>query len=435
VLPADGYTVTLRSAANGFKDASGELLDGDGNDTPGGNFTTTFTVGGPTTAVVDIPNFARGPGQSVDVPATSASNDLPLRISDGTGVTSITLTLRYNPVLLSVMGGATTLPGATVNVNTATAGAAVVTFTSTNPLGPGPVVFARLVAVVPSNAPYTSKHVLDIDNLQVNAGAIASRDDDGVHVVAYAGDTTGNGTYSGSDGANIVRVGVGLSTGFAAYQLLDPVIVGDVTSNSAVTALDAAFVLDEAVGIDRPEIAPIPPGGPVITPVGPDPVLSLGSSVASSPGGEVVVPVNLDRSDELDSVDLALSYDARRLELVNVKRGSLTADFDIFVVNHDAQAGTVRIVLARTAGRIFGRGSGSVAQLTFRVRDDAPAGRTIINLRQNLGSTTTQLNEGGLDLNPDPSNRAGDVLDGWVMILPRRRRLLEMLDRVLGRAD
>ncbi len=51
-LAADTYTVTLRSAADGFTDAAdGELLDGEnnaslpsGNGTAGGNFVRTFTV-------------------------------------------------------------------------------------------------------------------------------------------------------------------------------------------------------------------------------------------------------------------------------------------------------------------------------------------------------------------------------------------------------
>src|SRR5262249_38280028 len=44
VLPNDTYTVTLRSASNGFKDASGGLLDGNANGTPGDDFVTTFVV-------------------------------------------------------------------------------------------------------------------------------------------------------------------------------------------------------------------------------------------------------------------------------------------------------------------------------------------------------------------------------------------------------
>ena len=109
-LDPDTYTVRLRSAVNGFHDARGVLLDGNGDGTPGDDFTFTFTVDppAPATVVVGIPDFARGPGQPVDVPAgtgsTPANNDLPLRLSDGSGVTSVSLTLRYDPALLHITG-------------------------------------------------------------------------------------------------------------------------------------------------------------------------------------------------------------------------------------------------------------------------------------------------------------------------------------------
>ncbi|HXG12767.1 MAG TPA: hypothetical protein VNK04_23615, partial [Gemmataceae bacterium] len=98
-----------------------------------------------------------------------------------------------------------------------------------------------------------------------------------------------------------------------------------------------------------------------------------------------------------------------------------TADFDLFAVNLDRQAGTIRVGLGRSAGPITGRGSGSVLEITFRITRRAPAGRAVINLQHRLGVTTTQLNEGGLDLNPDPSDQAGDALDGVIRVLGRAR--------------
>ena len=76
ILAPDTYTVTLRSAANGFQDTSGGLLDGNGDGTTGDNYTTTFTVAPSSARVVAIPDFARGPGQPVNVPATGTG--LPL---------------------------------------------------------------------------------------------------------------------------------------------------------------------------------------------------------------------------------------------------------------------------------------------------------------------------------------------------------------------
>ena len=60
VLPNDTYTVTLRSASDGFQDADGNLLDGNADGTPGDNFVTTFVVNNPANSViVTLPDFAR----------------------------------------------------------------------------------------------------------------------------------------------------------------------------------------------------------------------------------------------------------------------------------------------------------------------------------------------------------------------------------------
>lgn len=428
VLPSGTYAVTLRSAGNGFRTPSGALLDGNSDGTPGDNYTASLPGVSSSVVVVSVSDLARGPDQGVDVPAGTAG--LPLRLSNGGGVTSVHLTLRYDPRLLTVTGGtvATGLPsGAAVTVNTSTPGVAVVDFTSP-PLPATVSEFIRLTAFVPVAAAdfYTQKHVLDLADLSVNGGALASTDDDGVHVAAYLGDTTANGGYSAADATRALRIATGLDTGFASYQLLDPVIIADVNATSTITSTDATRLLQEAVGIDRPEIPNLPLNAPLFTVSGPDPLLSIPWRFLAKRGGLITVPLNLDRSEGLDSADLALSYDVQRLELVAVKRGSLTRDFDLFQTNLDAEAGTLRVALGRSAGPVTGRGAGSVLGLVFRIRRDAPAGSAVVNLHHHLGNTRTQLNEGGLDLNPDPTDDGQDPLDGLITIretVARGRRI------------
>ncbi|HXG11446.1 MAG TPA: hypothetical protein VNK04_16955, partial [Gemmataceae bacterium] len=118
----------------------------------------------------------------------------------------------------------------------------------------------------------------------------------------------------------------------------------------------------------------------------------------------------------LESADLAISYDGERLEALEVRRGSLTADFDLFAVHTDPQSATIRVGLGRSAGPINGQGPGSVIEVVFRIRPDAPPGAAIINLRRDLAATVTQLNEGGLVLVPAPDNAAGDALDGGIIV-------------------
>jgi hypothetical protein len=68
---------------------------------------------------------------------------------------------------------------------------------------------------------------------------------------------------------------------------------------------------------------------------------------------------------------------------------------------------------------------GSLAEITFLVKGDAPAGSTTINLRANLptGEVTSLegIDDNGdpftFDLEPTPSDTAGDSLDGSIMVL------------------
>ena len=71
LLAPDTYTITLVSGTNAFVSTTGALLDGNGDGVPGDNLVSTFTVNPlPSNAVVvSIPDFARGYGQTVNVPA------------------------------------------------------------------------------------------------------------------------------------------------------------------------------------------------------------------------------------------------------------------------------------------------------------------------------------------------------------------------------
>jgi subtilisin-like proprotein convertase family protein len=428
VLPADDYTVTLRSVPGGFQTPDGRPLDGNADGVAGDPYTNSFTVLPSSAVVVSLPDFARGPGQPVRIPAIGAG--LPLALSDGSGVQDVVLTLYYNPDLLTLVRadpGLGVPNGATARLDPAPGGIPgrmVLTFHSPTALPAGAIDFVMLTAEVPPTAGYTAKHLVDLGDIVINNGAIAARDDDALHVAAYLGDATGNGALSATDAVRALRVSVGLDSGFAAHPLIDPRVLADINVNDRVDATDATRILQESVGIDRPEIPPIPTGLPPLTFGGPDPVLRFPRSFQGRPGDTITMPLVVDRSDGLEAADLAIAYDTQRLEVVEVRRASLTADFDLFLANGDASAGTLRVGLARMLGPIDGQGPGSVLEIVFRIRPDAPPGKAFVNLRQAVGSTRTQLNEGGLVLTPAPSDVAGDALDGAVLVRewPRRDR-------------
>ena len=161
LLAPGTYTVTLRSAVDGIRDTAGGLLDGDEDGTPGGHYIATFTVAATAVRVVSIPDFARGPGQPVDLPANGAG--LPIRLDDGAGVTSARLVLAYDPRLLVITAAAvgSGLPnGSAVALDLSAPGLAVLTVTSPSPLAAGPVDLVRLTANVPANAPYAAAQAL-----------------------------------------------------------------------------------------------------------------------------------------------------------------------------------------------------------------------------------------------------------------------------------
>jgi glucose/arabinose dehydrogenase len=420
ILPNGVNTATLRSALDGFRSLqTGELLDGNADGTPGGDYTTPIIVTPPSsTLVISIPDFARGPGQSVDIAGPGTAPGLPLRLSETQGVSDVRVNLRYNPLLLNITA-ASVAPGlpadATVSLNLSTPGLARITFHSDTLLPPGGMEFVRLTANVPAAAAsfYTAKQLLDLQEPLVNGGVVNVIDDDGIMTVAYFGDTSGNGSYSAADAQRALRVAVGLDAGFSAFQLADPNLIADVTGNGVITALDATRILQFVVGIPVDQIPPLPPDPPVVNPTGPDPVLSIPTDLRARPGDTITVPVNLDLSDGVSAVNVALAYDTSRLELLDVRRGSLTADFELFAFNPDPKNGTLLAALGR-AQPLSGRGGGSVLEITFQVKPDAPAGPAVINLLHGMKSLITSLNEGDFPLNPAPSDETGDALDGRI---------------------
>jgi VCBS repeat-containing protein len=286
-LAPDTYTVTLRSADNGITDlADGGLLDGEfsgtfpsGNSSPGGNFVTTFTVGSAQQLVVGLPDFARGPTQPVNVPATGSGTalptGLPIQFSNAVGITSFTMTLNYNPAMLNISAvqlGADAPTGSRVEPNLTTPGTVTIAFFSLAPLAAGQADLVNLVATIPEDAPYGSADALRISAIEINSGAITATADDAVQIVAFPGDANANRRYDAEDARLIARVGVGLDTGFVINQptgpaasttdrlfpRFDPEIIADVTGVDGLSPLDASDVLRRVVGLATPNIPALP---------------------------------------------------------------------------------------------------------------------------------------------------------------------------------
>ena len=284
-----------------FIDTAGRLLDGDDDGTPGGDHLATFTIAGPLPRILSLPDVVRGPGQAIDLPATSSG--IPIRLSDGDGVESLEFTLVYDPALLTitdVLRSASLPADALLAFNVNVPGQLRVALSFITPLNAGEQDIVTLLAAVPETATYGAKQVLDLTDVSINEGDVAVSADDAVHVVAYFGDTSGDGAYSALDGQHVLRYVVRRDSGFAAYPLADPVLLGDITGNGAVTALDATRISQEVSyltgtsTVDRPEIPPIPTGIGPLSFSGASQRVDIPVNASAEPADLVTVPVRID---------------------------------------------------------------------------------------------------------------------------------------------
>ncbi len=329
VLPAGNYSLTLASGNDAFNNTVEPL-----NGTAGSNFTDSFTVAPSTEPVLTLPNFARGPGQSIDVAAngTAATNGvavsgLPVFIDNAAGAYTVDFELNFDSTLMTVNGVAlaNSMP-AGWNVTSQldqTDGALKVEAQGTTPLTGGLTDLVQINATVPTTAPYGSSEVLRLTNVSVNGGAAIGAE--AFHTAAFLGDVTGDGSLSSSDASEIAQYAVGLVNGFTAYPLTDPVIIGDVTGDGTLSSLDASYIARWLVDESVPQIPTYTALSSDCT--GADPTISLGGSQTAEPGAIVTMPVAItDDAYGLESADLYVTYDPTLLRLPS---GDVTLGSDL----------------------------------------------------------------------------------------------------------
>ena len=411
VLAAGTYTVTFRSATNGFADLLGAPLDGTASGNPAGsNFTTTFVVASTPAEVVGIPGFARGPNSAatINLPNNLAFG-IPLNLSSGAGVTSGKFTLQYNSALLSITGVTvnTSLTGATLTLDAAsTAGSAVIDFSSSTALTAGPVRLGGLVASVPNSAAplYTQKGLMHWSGVSVSGtgGSITTVGDDSMDILAYFGDADGDGSLSGGDASLISRVATGVDNspatgvigGFAAFRLADPTLIGDLATAGTVGAGSVTLMNSFLSGTPRTQI-PTVPTGLTIPQHGVDPALTIPTNLQATAGGTVAVPVQIDSgrpqgSTGVTEAILAVQFDPAEFTVsaLDVQLGNLPLSGSGWQLQTaiNSQTGQIGIDLFSSTPLQTAAG-GTLAWITFHVRENAPVGSTGINLVQSVNPT------------------------------------------------
>jgi hypothetical protein len=267
----------------------------------------------------------------------------------------------------------------------------------------------NLKGTVPTSAPYGAKQLLDVIDVAINS-LQPGLDDDGVHVVAYVGDASGNAQYTTLDVLRLERVAMGLDGGCSAYRNVDPRLIADLNGDGAVSLTDrdilnqeVQFLANPATGANRSEIPAIPAGIGPIQFSGPDPLVALPDDLTALRGETLTVPVYLDTAENLESVQLTLGYDANALEVLAVRPGSLTQQFPYFIERHDG--GTVYVDMSgpRLAG-----GAGTLVELVVRIEDTA-SGPLAIDFQ------SAALNEGHLTIGVLPV-AGSDPTDGRIVV-------------------
>jgi hypothetical protein len=332
--------VWLRAGSGGFRDGVGAALDGDGDGHAGGDYRGSFTVAADSGVLLSLPDFARGPGQNVDIPATGAG--LPIRISSSGGVTGVSLRLDYDPALLDV-SGASLAPGLTGNlVFGGEPGHRTIEIAGLAGLGAGTRNLLLLDAAVPDAAPYLAKQVIGVSQVQINGGALDGRGEQAVQLVGYLGDIDGSGGYELADKDALARLITGRDGGLAAAPSVDPLLAADIDGDGVLNGRDNLILIREIYAVaygyshlDRPEIPDLP--GVTVNHGGGDGDLAYqtaggtgttGAATAPAAGAGTAMPAavaSLGAADGSDSLQLRLQRlkgeladdaQARRAELV-----------------------------------------------------------------------------------------------------------------------
>jgi uncharacterized delta-60 repeat protein len=422
LLP-DTYTVTLVSGAYGWTDTTGGALDGADN---GGdqNYTSTFivgsTAGDPT---LSIPDFARGPGQTVTVPVSGTS--LPIQINNASGVYSVDFHLIYNKNLLNISAatlGSSLPAGWTLTVNMF-AGPGQINFTASGPTAISTnslLTLVNLTATVPTNAAYSSAADIQLQSVSANGGNMTAVAPSTVEKVAYLGDTSGNGELSGADSSLISRVVVGIDSGFNAYPLTDPVIIGNVSGTGTLNGLDAAYVTQASIGLaPGSNYVPAIPTGLTLSFGGTDPTISVPTDVLATRGSNLVVPISISDLTNYAGSNFTLVYNPALLNLSQTSLTLGTLPSSQWQILYNAANGEGALY-QYSFNNPDPTGAGTLANITVPVPATANPGQIALNISGDAtdssatgGNLSFTYSNGSIDIPPDFTGRYYTVkLDG-----------------------
>jgi Cohesin domain len=251
------------------------------------------------------------------------------------------------------------------------------------------------VAVVPNSAKnlYQVKELLQLGNIVINSGATAVAAN-GIHVNVYLGDVNADHNIDGLDKLAMDNIAQGRTNGFSQFSLLDPVIVGDVANDLQVDAGDVSTV-DSYQALLAPPQIPVPPGlSGIASPLGADPILSLGEPGGVSPrvNTPATISILLDDphptgSSGLTSATIALTYDPAVLSVNpnDIALGSIPAEGTGWQISSviDAVKGQI-VIQMYSSTPIAAAQPGSLATIVFNLLPNAKQKSTTVGLADSV---------------------------------------------------
>jgi probable HAF family extracellular repeat protein len=421
------YTVRLRSGSNAFRNTSGEFLDGNNDGVAGGDYVTTFAVTN-NSRVLSIPDVVRGPGQAVRVNTTDLG--VPVKVNDGTDIFAFEVSVNYDPALMSVTD--VVVPSnlssfLQISYNSSVAGRIDVVGIAVNGLPGGSQNLFYVNGTVPNGVLYRSKAELtlsDVNLYKLDNSTISTTLDQGVQLVSYIGDVTGDGRYNALDPLRIQRYLVNLDRWFAQFPLVDPLLVADVTGDGKVNALDALYMQRYLVNLPVPYLSAPPVTS--VTQSGLDPIIRLPKNLSAMRGQVVQVPVELQNTDSqainVNSFEVAVQIDPQAFRLMKIKSS------DKIRTHYDDVRGTLIIAGILPEVTLQPGESMIICSLQIKISAHTKATDYVLNLLEDVtigrAHYATSVNGGTLKLVPAPTNESNDSVDGNIRILERPNRFV-----------
>lgn len=116
---------------------------------------------------------------------------------------------------------------------------------------------------------------------------VAGIDDDAVHAVGYLGDADGNRSYGAKDPFLLQNVVAARESGFGAWALTDPTVVGDIVAAAGLNVLDVLRLQQHVIALAHNPSAGLPEFPPIV-PLGSLSVLAL--STLPAPAEQPLAP-------------------------------------------------------------------------------------------------------------------------------------------------